>query len=169
MAAEDTRFAMAVWKAFPLRQSFAMMKNSIEQMLMFGADGLNQGCFDQSDCWDSLPNTFRDQLRRSLSGRSLWPNALVTMVHYAIVLAAVLLLVLKSRAVLRAAPEEGRVLICWLVLFCVAMAICDVLGGAISEPQYRYQGRLMWILPFLAMMALLLDRRALPRVDEGGR
>lgn len=159
MAAEDTQFALAVWQAYPVRQTLALIGNSIEQMLIFGADGLDQDCFRDPLCWTSLPEAVRGRLRASMSGQGLWPDRLMSLIYYAVVGAAVLAIALRAWPVLAKAPAEGRVVIGWLVLFLVAMAICDVLGGAISDPQYRYQGRLIWILPFLAILTLLLDRR----------
>jgi len=47
------------------------------------------------------------------------------------------------------------------VLTLVAMLVCSFFGGAVSDPQYRYQGRLIWLVPFFAAIAFCLWRRAL--------
>jgi hypothetical protein len=48
----------------------------------------------------------------------------------------------------------------WLLLTLVAMLVCSFFGGAVSDPQYRYQGRLIWLVPFFAAIAFCLWRRA---------
>ena len=159
MSAEDTRFAIAVWKAYPLRQTGMIAYNSLRQMLTFPYEGLNVGCFAKPDCWASLPPETRDQLRDSLSGRNMWPGRTMTLLLYFAVGLAVVVITLGLPAMWRSRPAEARAMTAWLILGFIPMAICDILGGAVSEPQYRYQGRLIWLVVLFGVIVFLVNRR----------
>ena len=47
----------------------------------------------------------------------------------------------------------------WALLFLVAMGVNDVLGGAVSLPQYLYQARIIWLIPLLGQLAEPFLRR----------
>jgi len=155
IASQDTAFAMAALKAYPVEQTRMMAYNSFAQMMTFGFGGLNVGCWANAHCWDSLPAPTRDALRRSLSGRNLWPDHEMTMLLYASVATSLAILVIVLPTLWRSNPDFARTMALWMVLGFVAMAICSVLGGAISEPQYRYQGRLVWIVTLYAIITLV--------------
>ncbi|HWI87218.1 MAG TPA: hypothetical protein VNT42_12980 [Sphingomonas sp.] len=160
MSAEDTRFALAVWKAYPARQTGMIIYNSLLQMVDFSYEGLNKGCFAEADCWSSLPPNVRDQLRHSVGGRNLWPSRAMNLILYVVVGLSVVVIAAGLPALWRRTPALAKDMTIWLALAFVAMLICDILGGAVSEPQYRYQGRIIWLVPFFAAIIALLDRRA---------
>jgi hypothetical protein len=50
----------------------------------------------------------------------------------------------------------------------LAFAVNALLGGGVSDPQPRYQARIVWLLPFVAMIAgLVWHRRRAPTVVDG--
>ena len=55
----------------------------------------------------------------------------------------------------------------WCFLLICALAINALLGGGVSDPQPRYQARVIWLLPFVAMLAGLhwYRRRSLPEAN----
>lgn len=159
LSAEDTRFALAVLRAYPLEQGGMILWNSVRQLLTFADDGLNQNCGPASDCLSALPPRTHARFDRSLSGRALWPDRLMTGILYAAVALSAAVLAVRLRRVARGGPR-GADLALWVVLVLTAMLICAVFGGAISEPQYRYQGRLIWMLPYLAALTILVGRRS---------
>jgi len=166
MSAEDTAFATAVWEAYPVWQTGMMLRNSVAQMMTFPYAGLNTGCWTTPGCWTSLPPATRDTLARSPSGRNLWPESVMTGILYATIGISLLTIAVMLPRLWRYAPEKGRTMALWLALAFVAMAICDVLGGAVSEPQYRYQGRLVWLVALFAaatMIAAVQARTSAPR------
>jgi len=70
----------------------------------------------------------------------------------------------------RRRPRQWILLREWLLLALVAMLVCSFFGGAVADPQYRYQGRLIWLVPFFAAIALCLWRRAeagIPKRRDG--
>jgi hypothetical protein len=159
MSAEDTAFALATLKAYPMRETGMIVYNSFAQMLTFGFDGLNTGCWSIPKCWSSLPNPTRDELQRSLSGRNLWPAHALTVILYASVALAVVIIAVALPGLRRSSPSLARKMMIWLTLGFVAMLACDVLGGAISAPQYRYQGRLVWLVILFAAIVVVANRQ----------
>ena len=155
LSAEDGRFFVAAARAHPVQTLAAMARNTIQQMIDFRNGGVDQRGWD----WSALPPSERARLEATAAGRGLWPVPLLDAVHYLAVAAGLVLLAAGLGRAARHPTPVGRDLALWAVLFLVAMLVNDVLGGAISIPQYRYQARLIWILPLLGLLALPLLRR----------
>jgi hypothetical protein len=142
-----------------------MTRNTIRQFFWIDYDGLNQNCFATGpDCWSSLPAPIRSKLQTTPSGRGAWPQASMNALLYVTVSLSLLLFALALPAIARGRPREWILLREWLLLAVVAMLVCSFLGGAVSEPQYRYQGRLVWLVPLFAAIAFCLWRRAVAMV-----
>lgn len=160
MAAEDQRFALAVLRAYPLREGAMMVRNTVLQLATFPLTGLNEGCFAQTDCWSALPGPVRARLRETPAGHNAWPVQALDVLLYGVVIASAAAIALLVPALHR--QPLGRTLLLWVALTFVAMLACAFFGGALSQPQWRYQGRLIWLVPFLAAIAILL-RQKCPR------
>lgn len=158
MASEDTAFAMAVLRAHPVRQPLMMARNTLAQLAEFPLTGLNEGCFADRGCWASLPPNVRDRMRHTPGGRNAWPVPALNLLLYAVVIVSLAVLAALASALRRTA--RGRDLLLWCACTAAAMLACAFLGGAVSSPQWRYQGRLVWLIPFLAAIAVLLWRDA---------
>jgi hypothetical protein len=166
MGEQDVPFALAVLEFDPGGELAMMARNTVRQFLWIDYDGLNQDCFDRPDCWSSLPPTIRGELRASPSGRGLWPQEWMNALLYVVVAASLIVLAASWRPLLRDAPERSRVLREWLLLGLAGMLVCSFFGGAISDPQYRYQGRLIWLVPLMAAVALLILRQVYVRTQH---
>jgi hypothetical protein len=163
MSDQDTAFALAVLAEHPLAQGGRVAYNAGRQMLRFETDILNYHCAPGDRCWRSLPPRQRAALLSSLGGQDLWPQQLVASLQQAIVAASVLLLLIWSVRG-RSAAQVDRDLLLWIALFAVGAIVNALLGGGVSEPQPRYQARIIWLLPFMTSIAALLWLRA--RSDE---
>jgi len=158
MGNEDVAFAAAVFASYPAWQSAMMLRNTVRQLLWIDYDGLNQGCFKRPDCWQSLPAGVRNDLRASPSGRNAWPVTAMNALLYVVTIGALLAIVLLYKGVTRAAPTEAPMLRTWMLVGAAGMLASAFFGGAMVEPQYRYQGRLVWLIPLLAGVIILLLR-----------
>jgi len=162
MGQQDTAFALAVLKYDPPGELRAMTRNTFRQFLWIDYNGLNQDCFAAGpDCWASLPAPIRAKLQSTPSGRGLWPQAAMNALLYVTVGASFLLFAVALPVIGRRRSSDWSLLREWLLLTLVAMLVCSFFGGAVSDPQYRYQGRLIWLVPFFAAVAFCLWRRAL--------
>ena len=159
LSADDTGFFLAVWRAYPVRTVMAMARNSMAQLIEFRNLGLNTGDWE----WTGLPAPVRAKLATSASGRNAWPATLLDLVHYTTVMVGIVVLA-SGLSLARRRPVGGvDDLALWAILFLVGMAINDILGGAVSIPQYRYQARIIWLVPFLGLlMGMLLYRNRRP-------
>lgn len=170
MGEQDVAFALAVLRHYPLEQVGASFRNTISQALWIDYDGLNQGCFGtRPGCWENLPPPVLATFKRTLSGRNAWPVAAMNALLYAVVLASLLLLAVSMRALAahdRAAFRGVRDL---LAIVVAAMLVCSAFGGAVADPQYRYQGRLIWMIVLVAAVAALRARAYLPAPSRGDR
>jgi hypothetical protein len=163
MGEEDTAFALAVLRHDPLGQIGKSALNATRQLLWIDYDGLNQGCFDQPDCWSNIPSPVRETLRNSVSGRNAWPQSVMNVVLYVGILTSLVALAIFVPMLFRRDRERAQALRVWLLVAGGAMVMCSIFGGAVADPQYRYQGRLIWMVMLFAEIALLAHRQAAAR------
>jgi hypothetical protein len=156
MGEEDVAFALAVLRYDFTGQLAAMARNTVRQLTYIDYDGLNQNCFARPNCWRALPESQREKLRRTPSGQGLWPERFMNGLLYTVVLGSVAILAVLGPSIARQDPERWRLLRTWLLVGFAAMFVCAFFGGAVAEPQYRYQGRLIWLVPFMAGVSLLI-------------
>ncbi|ATE65360.1 hypothetical protein [Rhizorhabdus dicambivorans] len=156
LSAEDKAFALAVLAEYPIEQGGRILRNGLRQMLRFEVDLANSHCATPPHCWTSLPPRERATLAASPAGRGLWPQRGLAGLHYGVVGLALIAVVscLAGRRD-RAARDIGL----WCALLLAAMAANALLGGGVSEPQPRYQARIIWLLPLVAIVAGLVWRR----------
>ena len=88
---------------------------------------------------------------------------------YAVVLSSLAALALVSPAIARRDPDRWRLLRTWLLVGFAAMLVCAFFGGAVAEPQYRYQGRLIWLVPLLASIAILIRLQLAGKLESTRR
>jgi hypothetical protein len=159
MGHQDVSFALAVLKYDFAGETAMMARNTLRQLAFIDYDGLNQNCFGQHNCWNSLPSPVRAKLQATPSGRGAWPESLMNAVLYIVVFASLLCLVLVAPSLRRHDPARWEMLRTWLLVGFAGMLVCSFFGGAIADPQYRYQGRLIWLVPLMAGIALLARRQ----------
>jgi len=173
MSREDTAFAFAVWRTYPAAQTGMILYNMALQAALFDSNWLNYGCWQDADCWQAVPERLRNAMRDTLSGRNLWPTRAITAVHYLAVIGALPILGLFACLYWRryddAEEPDATVwqsdVTGWIALLVVALLANAFLGGSISDPQSRYQGRIVWLIPFSAFLyaALWYRTRATAR------
>ena len=156
MGEEDVAFALAVLRYDFTGQLAAMARNTVRQLTYIDYDGLNQNCFARPNCWRALPQSQREKLRHTPSGQGLWPERFMNGLLYTVVLGSLAILAVLGPSIARQDPERWRLLRTWLLVGFAAMFVCAFFGGAVAEPQYRYQGRLIWLVPFMAGVSLLI-------------
>ncbi|QJU59804.1 hypothetical protein HL653_20450 [Sphingomonas sp. AP4-R1] len=168
MSREDKAFALAVAKAYPVRAAWLAIWNSLLQITDLRIDIVDEGCFAQTACiGGQFPASIIQAIAATPGGRSAWPREMMNMIVYAgaaLSLVALAILLPRIRA---SAPGAAKLIGLWLLLVATAMAINGFLGGAISEPQSRYQTRMAWLLPLLALIAWFVARAQQARRAEG--
>ena len=154
LSAEDGLFALAVLRAYPLWQGGMMARNTWDQLTRFDVAILDEHCFADHRCSGiDIPDAVRATMVRTPGGRDLWPRRVMRAVHIIATIAALILLALALRKLWAEQPAAARLFLLWTGLTAVAFLINDFLGGAISNPQTRYQERIVWVVPLLAILA----------------
>ncbi len=151
MCAEDKRFAAAVFASYPMAQGFAVIRNTLEQLIEFRMHVFNYGSYNEHFA-QKLPQDDYERMTHTRSFRNGWPTGLLDLVNYLVVaLSCVVLSTLWWRRLpmVNADAQTSRrlVAICGLGLL-INAAVC----GAASEPQARYAARVIWVVPFLAFV-----------------
>lgn len=168
LSVQDYDFALAVLRAYPRDQGERILRNGWLQFISFDSDLTNYHCAGVPRCWSSLPSSERARLMASVGGRDLWPERPIHYAQYAIVLGALIFSLWWILADRRSRSEGSSDLLLWFALLLVALMVNALLGGGISEPQPRYQARLIWLLPFIALLARLIRQRHRTAGSTGG-
>ena len=155
MGEEDISFALSVLRFDPAGQVARILRNTFEQLTLIEYRGLNQNCFHVSDCWQSLPEPIREELKQTPSGRGLWPEKQMTVLLQVTVILSILAIAAARTPMVRDNPDAWRLMRTWLLLLGGAMLVNSFFGGAVAEPQYRYQTRLFWLVPLFAAVSVL--------------
>ncbi|MET0376228.1 MAG: hypothetical protein ABW128_18475, partial [Rhizorhabdus sp.] len=142
-----------------VEQGGRLVRTGWRQMLRFDIDLLNYKCTGKPECWSSLPPAERSALLASPAGRDRWAQSAIAAVHYVVVGMSIILLLAWAIADARTGREGAGDIFLWFVLLSIALVVNALLGGGVSDPQPRYQARVMWLLPMLATIAGLVWHR----------
>lgn len=164
MGNEDIAFALAVLRYDPAGEIRMMAFNTLRQLAWIDYDGLNTGCpRSEPDCWAALPPPVRATLEASPSGRNAWPVAAMNALLYLAVLGSAAIVAIGLPRLARRDPAAARALTLWLLLGATAFLTNAFFGGAVADPQYRYTGRMVWLLVLPGVIvALRLRSRDVP-------
>lgn len=148
LAQEQTSFLLAVAKDRPFALVASSLSSAAEQAGKFGLMEFNYNASARNGFEDKLPARVLERTRSSAAYRERMPVKWVEWVTLPTLIAASLwLLWLCAR---RRGPDDrkGNRLVALVVLGVVLNA---VVCGALSTPHDRYQMRLIWLIPFLAL------------------
>lgn len=166
LSAEQFRFALAVLRDRPLETFAALAHDAGRQMLK-----LSLAEFDFSDenryrFTAKLPPEYRDRFRASAAYRGLVPTKVLAAIDDAVLLisvAALLAFLSVSPLRQRLTPVQVRLTALALTGALVNCVVCGVLSG----PHDRYQVRVVWIVPFLALaLTPIVVRHARPSTAD---
>jgi hypothetical protein len=152
ISSEANALVIAAVSAYPLHQMVASFSNLMAQFSTVGvteyALGPNPGRYVSPRLSGLI-----ERYEASLAGRGLWPfNALsqiMTIVYFASLALLLALLVRRGRSRWRDDPQLA--IIGWVLLgLIVNAAVSGVIGGVFD----RYQGRVAWLVPLMAVAAL---------------
>ena len=149
---------LAAIVADPLGEARAALSNTLEQLNRFASgDGLNPWP-DQVSPWIERDFPPREAAAyaaaRQQAGSLMVPQSLAGL-HWALALAGVAgCLLLLPVAIIRRAPCAG-----FLLAVLIALPVSAAITGSLSAPHERYQSRIMWLPPFIAVVSLAALRR----------
>jgi hypothetical protein len=149
---EERPLALAVAHTYPAALLRVSVTNFSNQLLSFGLDDFDNNDYMQAHLDDVLRNG-RPHYDNSLQSRNAIPWKTVTLLQDAVV-------ALSCGWLLVSLPRASRRLRALYMLVVGILIANAALTGILSEVDSRYQARVIWLLPFVAAIALLqrLDR-----------
>ncbi len=142
LRAEETQILIGAFRAYPAEQTWAFVGNGVQQLLAFGTDDFRWGNARPGADGKLVTDMFAGAGNRTGLDRVGTIQTLAVL----LAVAAIIALVLKDR--LTARPDERALLFIVLVGL---LANAAVFGG-LSAPVDRYQARIIWLVPMLAMI-----------------
>jgi hypothetical protein len=182
MRRDDLRFVQAAVSRYPLRQLIASVSNVGQLMMSFNVADHRSGmdfrlaAYRKSVGWIGtpvllarLPN-IRSCSEHPTDRCGRVPLGKLRALHYPTLLASVLLLLWQARLfVARNGFDLRRLDRIETFAICVVVGILanDIVCGVLSGPYERYQVRVIWLVPMLALATLICAPEKLRRRARG--
>jgi hypothetical protein len=153
---EQTRFALAVARAYPLDQATASLRNAFGQIIDTDLSDFDYKPSLRASFAATLPPETLTTMRRTLAAAQAWPIGLLWAVQTAVM--AALAIAAGVTAMRRGfASEANRAASQFTALVIVGVLANGAICGALSSINGRYEARVVWCLP-LALLAWLATR-----------
>lgn len=151
---EEWPLVLATVRTYPGQQAAVSLHNFTHELTMFALDSFHYDDYTQANLNAAIPNA-RATYDRSLQVRDAMPESFFTIVQEITVLASLLLIAFALRRTLRSSGIcRNRLLaLTGVVAFVVLANAC--ICGALSGLDSRYQARVIWLIPLLAVFYLL--------------
>ena len=148
---EQVRFSLAVFKAEPVAVLETTARNSIGELLDFTLDDFQYDLIERHNMDRNMPIETLAQLHASAAYRNTMPITALSRLVYGLVMVSViyLLLVIFGAIPGRNMNATDRNLLFWTVFGLMTNA---VICGALSGVFPRYEARVIWLLPLLAIV-----------------
>jgi hypothetical protein len=148
---EEMPLVLATLRAYPREQISRSAHNFLDQLQIFGIEDLDASSWVLDQFSTTLPNQ-RAAYLASRQQRNELPIDLVTSIQNWIVVASLTLIAISFAILWRRWPSR----LVWLSVIVVAILLANaLLSGVLSMVDDRYQARVVWLLPLLAILALL--------------
>lgn len=161
MSAEQTRFALAAASAYPAQQAAATARNIAAQLVRMDLEDFEYLLPFMADMTPRVAEPHRSRFTAVRAIDAGLPLALLERLY-----AASVVLSLLAAAVLLARRPAGEAWPAAALFFAlVALGVLVNAGacGALSALHGRYQGRVLWLLPFATMALAAASATSSPR------
>jgi hypothetical protein len=153
---EQTRFALAVVRAYPLEQAMASARNIAAQAFDTELSDFNYKPSVAASLTTHTPPAYARVIRHSLAYREGWPLGAIWSLQSVVVLAAIGAAIgASTRVVRRAVRAEAVSAVHLFSLVAVGVLANAVVCGALSSLFGRYEARVIWTLPLAAAVLLM--------------
>jgi hypothetical protein len=162
LAAEQATLALKVFAFDPVGVTLGFARDAIVQQGLFSLSDLYVPESAMADYRRSFPPAVSDSISRSrVYGSPAFLTVLSVVIYVTTILALLALaaLVLARRRLGAADPfaKPGFPTYCGVVV--AGVVINGVVTGVVASPLDRYQARVVWLIPMLALVALALASR----------
>jgi hypothetical protein len=157
LASEQYRFAWATLAFDPVGQSVASLRNTGEQLGRVGLTEFNYNAHTKGFFTERVPGPYLEELKTTRAWSGAMPTRAMSVVIGAATVASLLYLVGAALPWRGTLPRDEALLIFAAVVvggLIVNAAVC----GALAALADRYQARVVWLLPLVAMLLHLRIR-----------
>lgn len=165
LSSEQLRLAIEVLRDSPLRVVRGIAADVLRQLATFRVDIARYGRSELAKYLGRVPDDVYAAMQKTRAAATRRYNKLLTLTTYATVLAAVgvaaWLLVRRRAGTLPRAPGPAADGFYDFAVLVVAGVVANaVVCGALASSLDRFQARVVWLLPLLAVAGLLLRARS---------
>jgi hypothetical protein len=150
LAAEQNRFVIAVFRDRPLDLIGSSLGSAGRQLGMLNLSEFNYPSREANMIVPQLVPREQIDYRASKAFARTMPTGITEILTKAAVVAA-MGWILFYLTVLRSGDEQRQSRVAFLILIVGALMINAAVCGALSTPHDRYQARVIWLLPLLAL------------------
>jgi hypothetical protein len=142
---EDSAFALAVFKKYPVEVLHSTLLNFFSQLRLVGLEEFNYPALMISDFSEKIPEADFKQLQQSKAGKDIFPLAISEFLILSGIIISLFVYAFQARLQRPSSP-----LFCLTMLVLSGILLNALICGALSTPHDRYQARVIWLLPLLA-------------------
>jgi hypothetical protein len=159
LSREQYRFALAVFAHEPLAQTAVSLRNALEQAFLLKLTEFEYTPEDKTTFAVKVPAGYFASMQTTPAYTGKMPILALSVLSYtsaAVGLAFLLFCFYSGRYRRARPPQQFMTLACWVLFGVFAnAAVCGVLSG----PHDRYQARVIWLIPAMALIAYWQTRR----------
>lgn len=152
---EQYRLALAVIRSNPVESIAVLSREAARQLVSFAYSDLDQRA-KQRFLQDNFPQTVTAKVRRT----QIWDHpALLRMLsdfHRIVVVVSLPLFLVAAVGLKRRSAPEADLFLAWAAMVFMGIIANAVICGVLASPYDRFQARVIWLVPFLAMLGLAL-------------
>lgn len=151
---EEMPLILATVRAYPGQQIAVSLKNFWRQLTDFDIDDGDNNGYMQAHLSDEIPNA-GTAYNRSLQAREAMPQGFFTIVQIVtVIVSLVLIAFMLPRTLRRSGIYRDRLLALTGIIFFVVLGNAFI-SGVLSAVDSRYQARIVWLIPLLALFYLM--------------
>jgi hypothetical protein len=152
LSQEQVRFFMAVLRFDLLGQARASIRNSFRQATLLGIPEFSYPEKRKREFEAKLPPQNAARMRSTAAYQGQMPIRTFSMLSYVLGIAGTIYLAYVSLSTQRnaAARRLASMGVAWLIV--LGVTLNAIVAGSLSTPHHRYQARVIWLIPIIALI-----------------
>lgn len=164
---EDKRFFLAVMAYDPVAFVMACLRAFGAQLVDFDMEGFNPTASEVAELEEKYPLSVAQAIRGTMAASSAFPLTPVTWLTIATTIAALAVLAFAWMRSRRDQTPDSAMVWSWAAIIILGLLANAAVCGALSGPHGRYQMRVIWLLPLVAVT--VATARGVTPVRESAR
>lgn len=155
---EQMPLALATVRTFPREVIASTLRGTWEQLLDFGVDDFDTNTYLEDSLDNAMPGA-RARYMRSLQARNAVPSGVFTRIQQMTVAISLVVLAFVAPWLWRRRGRAPEQILLWMAALLLPLLVVNaMITGPVSEVDSRFEARVIWVAPLLAMLAVMLWR-----------